>query len=376
MATCRDRKFNNICHLENTNENVLTIKNSDTCANRTENHDIDDTPREEITEFLVKYRDRVYNIHNFLNNHPGGKNTLMRLKDQNLDKELAKNPHSKSAYYLLEEFAVQHQVRYNEYEKLINWDKPILWQVGFMGEQYWEWVNLPVNRPIRLFQSDILEKLSISPWYILPIIWLPIITYFFYMGCVSNVSTNIGNSYFTIKKILKIGVYILLVITAQNILPSLILGLFIWTILEFFFHRKIFHFRPPHNSKVLITLHFLMHGNHHKAPLDDRRQVFPPIFALFLAAIAWEIYKAIFPMAIVHFIAVGSTMGYLGYDLMHYYLHNGAPMAESYLYTMKRKHNYHHFVHHEQGFGITNGLWDRILNTDLTLKKLKEPLKW
>lgn len=28
------------------------------------------------------------------------------------------------------------------------------------------------------------------------------------------------------------------------------------------------------------------------------------------------------------------------------------------------------------GFGITNGLWDRILNTDLTLKKLKEPLKW
>ncbi|XP_011064575.1 PREDICTED: fatty acid 2-hydroxylase 1 [Acromyrmex echinatior] len=355
MDACRDRKFDNICHLENMNENVLTIKNFNTCANKTENHhDIDDTPRKEITEFLVKYRDRVYNIHNFLNNHPGGKNTLMRLKDQDLGKELAKNLHSKSAYYLLEEFAVQHQVRYNEYENLINWDKPILWQVGFMGEQYWEWVNLPVNRPIRFFQSDILEKLSISPWYILPIIWLPIISYFFYMGCVLNVSTNI----------------------AQNILPSFILGVFIWTILEYFFHRKIFHFRPPHNSKVLITLHFLMHGNHHKAPLDDRRQVFPPIFALFLAAIAWEIYKAIFPMTIVHFIAAGSTMGYLGYDLMHYYLHNGAPVAESYLYTMKRKHNYHHFVHHEQGFGITNGLWDRILNTDLTLRKLKEPLEW
>ncbi|XP_018311240.1 fatty acid 2-hydroxylase [Mycetomoellerius zeteki] len=354
MAAYRDKKFDNTCHLENINEDVLIMKNSDTCANKTENHDIDDTPREEITEFLVKYRDRVYNIYDFLNNHPGGKNTLMHLKDQDLDKELAKNLHSKSAYYLLEEFAVQHQVRYNEYENLINWDKPILWQVGFMGEQYWEWVNLPVNRPIRFFQSDILEKLSISPWYILPIIWLPIITYFFYMGCVLNVSTNI----------------------AQNILPSLVLGLFIWTILEYFFHRKIFHFKPPHNSKVLITLHFLLHGNHHKAPLDDRRQVFPPIFALFLAAIAWEIYKAIFPMAVVHFIAVGSTIGYLSYDLMHYYLHNGAPMAGSYLYTMKRKHNYHHFVHHEQGFGITNGLWDRILNTDLTLKKLKEPLKW
>jgi len=115
MAACRDKKFNNICHLENMNENVLTMKNFDTCANETENHDIDNTPRE-ITEFFVKYRERVYNIHNFLNNHPGGKNTLMRLKDQDLDKELAKNPHSKSAYYLLEEFAVQHQMRYNEYE--------------------------------------------------------------------------------------------------------------------------------------------------------------------------------------------------------------------------------------------------------------------
>jgi len=34
---------------------------------------------------------------------------------------------------------------------------------------------------------------------------------------------------------------------------------------------------------------------------------------------------------------------------MHYYLHNGAPLAGSYLYTMKRRHNYHHFVHHDQG---------------------------
>lgn len=116
MAAYRDKKFDNTCHLENINEDVLIMKNSDTCANKTENHDIDDTPREEITEFLVKYRDRVYNIYDFLNNHPGGKNTLMHLKDQDLDKELAKNLHSKSAYYLLEEFAVQHQVRYNEYE--------------------------------------------------------------------------------------------------------------------------------------------------------------------------------------------------------------------------------------------------------------------
>lgn len=83
---------------------------------------------------------------------------------------------------------------------------------------------------------------------------------------------------------------------------------------------------------------------------------------------------------------------------MHYYLHNGAPKAESYLYTMKRRHNYHHFLHHNQGnewelpirekiikgliillfagFGVTSELWDRLMKTDLNLQKLDEPLEW
>lgn len=79
-------------------------------------------------------------------------------------------------------------------QDLVNWDAPILRQVGLMGDRYWEWVNLPVNRPIRFFQSDILELLSITPWYIMPIVWFPIVIYFFYMGCVGNISTSIGNS--------------------------------------------------------------------------------------------------------------------------------------------------------------------------------------
>ncbi|XP_011879070.1 PREDICTED: fatty acid 2-hydroxylase [Vollenhovia emeryi] len=349
--------FVNAHYLQNIDRKDCKVKNSDTvCANGMENHD-SDASRKDSTEFLVKYRDRVYNIYNFLNYHPGGKNTLARLKDQVLDGELAKNPHSKSAYYLLEEFAVQHQERYNECENLINWNKPILWQVGNMGDRYWEWVNLPLNRPIRYFQSDILETLSISPWYFLPIVWIPIVTYLLYIGCSLNVSANIA-------------------ITAQNIVPPLVLGLIVWTIVEYFVHRKLFHFEPPHNSKLLITLHFLFHGSHHKAPLDERRLVFPPTFSLFVAACAWKIYKTIFPLTVVHLVAAGTIIGYLCYDLMHYYLHNGAPIAGSYLYTMKRRHNYHHFVHHDQGFGVTSGLWDRILNTDLTLRKLNEPLKW
>ncbi|XP_025987624.1 dihydroceramide fatty acyl 2-hydroxylase FAH1 [Solenopsis invicta] len=360
MAT-RGKNFDSISHRSESDGSIFKMTDSDggstVCANKTENHHSNDKSWKESSEFLVKYRNRIYDISNFLNYHPGGKNTLSRLKDQVLDGELAKNPHSKSAYYLLEEFAVKQQERYNECENLIDWNAPILWQVGFMGDRYWEWVNLPVNRPIRYFESEILEMLSITPWYILPIVWLPIATYFLYMGCVSKISTNIA-------------------ITAQNILPSIVLGLFIWTVVEYFVHRKVFHFEPPHNSKVLITLHFLFHGSHHKAPLDERRLVFPPTFSLFVALIVWNLYKLIFPQAIVHLVAAGTMIGYLSYDLIHYYLHNGAPTAGSYLYTMKRRHNYHHFVHHDQGFGVTSELWDRLLKTDLILRKLNEPLKW
>lgn len=41
--------------------------------------------------------------------------------------------------------------------------------------------------------------------------------------------------------------------------------------------------------------------------------------------------------------------GYVTYDLIHFYLHYGCPREGSYLYTMKRYHNQHHFAHHESG---------------------------
>lgn len=33
-------------------------------------------------------------------------------------------------------------------------------QISKLGSKYYEWVNLPVDRPLRLFKSNVLEKLS------------------------------------------------------------------------------------------------------------------------------------------------------------------------------------------------------------------------
>lgn len=46
----------------------------------------------------------------------------------------------------------------------MDWQKPLLWQVGYLGEKYDEWVHQPVDRPIRLFHSDFFEFLSKTAW--------------------------------------------------------------------------------------------------------------------------------------------------------------------------------------------------------------------
>ena len=49
-------------------------------------------------------------------------------------------------------------------QDLVDWQKPLLWQVGHLGEKYDEWVHQPVTRPIRLFQSDFIEALTKTVW--------------------------------------------------------------------------------------------------------------------------------------------------------------------------------------------------------------------
>lgn len=58
----------------------------------------------------------------------------------------------------------------------------MLSQVAGLGSRYNEWVVCPVDRKLRLFGNPILESLTITPWYVVPIVWLPIITYLIYCG--------------------------------------------------------------------------------------------------------------------------------------------------------------------------------------------------
>lgn len=47
-------------------------------------------------------------------------------------------------------------------------------QIGGLGENYTKWVNKPVDRPLRLFDTTAIEMLTKTPWWLVPCFWIPI----------------------------------------------------------------------------------------------------------------------------------------------------------------------------------------------------------
>nr|XP_020653511.1 fatty acid 2-hydroxylase [Pogona vitticeps] len=140
---------------------------------------------------------------------------------------------------------------------LVDWSKPLLWQVGHLREKYDEWIHQPVDRPIRLFQSELIESLSKTAWYMVCVVWIPVVLGFSWYSYTSLAQgeTRLFSSFTTAYSI-HIHKYYFPVL--------FIVGMCVWSFLEYLIHRFIFHMKPPASNYYLITLHFILHGQHHK----------------------------------------------------------------------------------------------------------------
>ncbi|KAL1513737.1 hypothetical protein ABEB36_003107 [Hypothenemus hampei] len=316
--------------------------------------------------FDVLYKNDNYDLQDFLKNHPGGTNYLKPFEHKDVAKRMIDTYHSKAAFYLLKDYNKNGKEanRNDDLEKLVNWSKPMLAQVGNLGTNYNEWVTSPVDRELRLFGNYILENLTITPWYVVPAIWIPIIIYLSRLGVDRYIQLSNGR-----ETLLNLS-------PALSIITYFVLGIIIWSLLEYSLHRWIFHIEPSGRSKIVIYFHFAIHGLHHKVPFDTRRLVFPPFPAAIIAIIFYWLFSFILPDYSIVLIFAGALTGYLTYDMIHYYLHYGSPKETSYFYELKRYHNQHHFAHHDLGFGISSVIWDKIFGTAVHLKKLKIPIKW
>ncbi|BFZ56204.1 fatty acid alpha-hydroxylase [Savitreella phatthalungensis] len=341
--------------------------------------------------------DRVYDVTEFLDDHPGGGELILEYAGKDIRgpmEDPVSHSHSDGAFDILEEYcigvlptahkAVPSEVadgklqtmeeseharevfeltglscaadlsKDTDYDldhkthKFIDLNKPMLmqvWRGGFSKQFYLEQVHRPRHykggASAPLF-GNFLEPLSKTPWYVIPIVWLPCIAFGTYTAW-----SHIGT------------------LATLQCFP---LGLAIWTLVEYAMHRFLFHvdeYMPDHPAAC--TLHFLLHGVHHYLPMDRLRLVMPPTLFLILATPFWRLALALFPRYYAMAIFSGGILGYVIYDLTHYFLHH--KNLPSLWKELKSYHLAHHYQNYELGYGVSSKFWDKVFGTTLILAK-------
>ncbi|KAF7638690.1 RRM domain-containing protein, partial [Meloidogyne graminicola] len=318
--------------------NLENVKNKKGMTKKLNNNSNNKQP------ILVYLNNRLFDITEFAPRHPGGNKLIEIAAGSDIKQFLEgkeeingfKHEHSKAAYDILNRYSLDKQFKNDPF---IDTQNPILMNIGELGEYYWTWIHQPFDGSVRMFQSNFLEQLTRTKWWIIPLVWLPLVTFFLLQGynlLINDFGQSIG-FFFTFSLFM--------------------FGILIWTLLEYSLHRFIFHWHPNPNSKQQLTLHFLIHGLHHKTPLDKDRLVFPPAAALIFIGLFYCFYRLLLPYPIFCCFGSGKLTGYIIYDMIHYYLHHGSPKSNSKWHKRKIYHHNHHFKDSESGFGISTKLW-------------------
>uniref|UniRef100_M1ACD2 Sphingolipid fatty acid alpha hydroxylase n=1 Tax=Solanum tuberosum TaxID=4113 RepID=M1ACD2_SOLTU len=210
----------------------------------------------------------------------------------------------------------------------VDLDKALVFQVGHLGEAYQEWVHQPIvnKEGPRFFESDFWESpsnillfdrssiysgseifffveqfLTRTVWWAIPVIWLPVVCY-------------------------SISVSIQMGVTVPEVASIVLFGIFVWTLMEYTLHRFLFHIKTK--SYWGNTAHYLLHGCHHKHPMDGLRLVFPPAATAILCVPFWNLIKLMSTPSTAPALFGGGLLGYVMYDVTHYYLHHAQPTSE------------------------------------------------
>ena len=188
----------------------------------------------------------------------------------------------------------------------------------------------------RMFDSDLLDKLSRVHPVVPPLIFVPVIGLLLAEGVIR------GTGWLT-------PVWVLV-------------GYLFWTLTEYWLHRLVFHFEPE--KGIGARLHWIIHGVHHDHPNDPLRLVMPPSVSLPLGALFVLGFYAVAGSPTYLPIGAGFFVGYLAYDMLHYHVHHHSPRTAPGR-KLRELHMRHHFQNHERGYGVSAPFWDYIFGTPL-----------
>jgi dihydroceramide fatty acyl 2-hydroxylase len=187
----------------------------------------------------------------------------------------------------------------------------------------------------RMFESDLLDKLSRVHPAVPVVIFLPAIA---------------------LLLVLSIGR-----VSALGIVGLLVGGYVFWSLAEYWIHRAIFHFEPE-DSAFGARLHWIIHGVHHDHPNDPLRLVMPPSVSVPLSSLFVLGFWAVLGSSLFLPFSAGFLAGYLIYDMTHYHLHHHKPKTW-FGKRLRELHMRHHFQDDTTGFGISAPYWDKVFRT-------------
>lgn len=311
----------------------------------------------------VVYKGGVYDVTLFLESHPGGADVMLGRLGGDVTELMEGagdgHTHSKFAYKILERYrigelvggagagdGVDGNIDPVTGEELVKWGKPILHQVGMLGDKYDQWIHSfpTTDHTVKMFTNDTLESLTKCPWYVPLLFWIPVLLVEFahYVHLIGGLAE------------IQLG---------KAVVSATCGGLF-WLLFEYTLHRFVFHVAT--SGYYSNIFHFLVHGHHHITPMDFDRLVFPPIPAVLLASPFWYFAPRMLGVQAGYPWLIGFALGYLVYDMTHFWIHHGVPTS-SFLKMQKRRHVHHHYFQHTVNFGISNPLFDVVFST------LKQP---
>lgn len=132
---------------------------------------------------------------------------------------------------------------------------------------------------------------------------------------------------------------------------AIALGLFLYSFVEYLFHRWLFHKGPAWFADG--------HNQHHVNPVgyDSLPFFLPALVSLGLA----RLYMLVMPTGLALIVAGTVTFGYVVYGLSHFSMHH-VRFKNPLLRRWAALHHIHHY-HPDRNFGVTTPLWDILLGT-------------
>ena len=189
---------------------------------------------------------------------------------------------------------------------------------------------------IRIFDNSLLESFTHVHPIVPLVVWVPFILFLFFKSVtVDQIS------------LFQFGLF-------------LVIGLLVWTLTEYLLHRIVFHWDAK--SKLGKRFVFMFHGLHHDDPQDPTRLVMPPVPAILIITLLWQLFALVVPGQFMNVFMAFFLIGYLCYDYIHYATHH-FPMTNPIGKYLRKYHLQHHYSGERSKYGVSNPLWDYVFNT-------------